>query len=239
MQDVLQRVHRKEEDEEGDDMDSDDDEDAEELEKRLEGVDLEDTRSVWQTLTKEEKRQFQEMVNSGELVGLMPEYEPWWKQKIELKKIVEVGQEEDNQLKDALKNCPTVCQHIPKMSIPNPSPYVKFGLLNLLYGYAYAVKFFNGDYTAENGAHFVEIIQVVTFIELQPKLYSRCCSCWRQRLTVKILTWLTPRLRQRLARSTITIGSLSRSSIQGMKKTATSPSLFLGGSSLILYHMLL
>lgn len=86
MQDILQRVHRKEEDEEGDDMDSDDDEDAEELEKRLEGVDLEDTRSVWQTLTKEEKRQFQEMVNSGELVGLMPEYEPWWKQKIELKK---------------------------------------------------------------------------------------------------------------------------------------------------------
>ena len=165
MQDILQRVHRKEEDEEGEDMDSDDDEDAEELEKRLEGVDLEDTRSVWQTLTKEEKRQFQEMVNSGELVGLMPEYEPWWKQKIELKKIVEVGQEEDNQLKDALKNCPTVCQHIPKMSIPNPSPYVKFGLLNLLYGYAYAVKFFNGDYNAENGAHFVEIIQVVKFIE--------------------------------------------------------------------------
>ena len=37
MQDILQRVHRKEEDEEGEDMDSDDDEDAEELEKRLKG----------------------------------------------------------------------------------------------------------------------------------------------------------------------------------------------------------
>ena len=44
--------------------------------------------------------------------------------------------------------------------LKNPSPFIKFGLLNLLYGYGYAVKFFNGDYKAGNGAHFVEIIQV-------------------------------------------------------------------------------
>ena len=162
MQDILHRVHREEEEEE-DVMDSDDEEDAEELEKRLEGVDLEDTSKVWSSLTKEEKRQFQEMINSGELVGLMPEYKPWWKQRVELKKIVEVGEEEEEQLDETLrKSCPTVCEKIPSLRnvIKNPSPFIKFGLLNLLYGYAYAVKFFNGDYNAVNGAHFVEIIQV-------------------------------------------------------------------------------
>ena len=165
MQDILHRVHRKEEEEEEEEeddvMDSDDEEDAEELEKRLEGVDLEDTSKVWSSLTKEEKRQFQEMVNSGELVGLMPEYKPWWKHRVELKKIVEVGEEEevDETLR---KGCPTVCENIPglKNLIKHPSPFIKFGLLNLLYVYAYAVKFFNGDYNAVNGAHFVEIIQV-------------------------------------------------------------------------------
>ena len=56
----------------------------------------------------------------------------------------------------------TVCDNIPSLrnAMKNPSPFIKFGLLNLLYGYAYAVKFFNGDYNAVNGAHFVEIIQV-------------------------------------------------------------------------------
>ena len=162
MQDILHRVHRKEEDEEEDVIDSDDEEDAEELEKRLEGVDLEDTSQVWSSLTKEEKRQFQEMVNSGELVGLMPEYKPWWKHRMKLKKIVEVGKEEE-ELDETLRNsCPTVCDNIPSLrnAMKNPSPFIKFGLLNLLYGYAYAVKFFNGDYNAVNGAHFVEIIQV-------------------------------------------------------------------------------
>ena len=161
MQDILHRVHREEEEEE-DFMDSDDEEDAEELEKRLEGVDLEDTNKVWSSLTKEEKRQFQEMVNSGELVGLMPEYTPWWKQRVVLKKIVEVD-EEKGQLDETLrKNCPEVCETIPSLRnvVKNPSPFIKFGLLNLLYGYAYAVKFFNGDYNAGNGAHFVEIVQV-------------------------------------------------------------------------------
>merc|ERR1711934_229796 len=163
MQDILHRVHRKEEEEEEDVMDSDDEEDAEELEKRLEGVDLEDTNKVWSSLTKEEKRQFQEMVNSGELVGLMPEYTPWWKQRVVLKKIVEVD-EEKGQLDETLrKNCPEVCETIPSLRnvVKNPSPFIKFGLLNLLYGYAYAVKFFNGDYNAGNGAHFVEIIQLL------------------------------------------------------------------------------
>jgi len=163
MQDILQRVHRKEEEEEEEDvMDSDDEEEAEELEKRLEGVDLEDTSKVWSSLTKEEKRQFQEMVTSGELVGLMPEYKPWWKHRVALKKIVEVGEEEE--LDETLKmSCPTVCENIPGLRnvMKNPSSFIKFGLLNLLYGYAYAVKFFNGDYSAVNGAHFVEIIQLL------------------------------------------------------------------------------
>ena len=165
MQDILHRVHREEEEGEEDVMDSDDEEDAEELEKRLEGVDLEDTSKVWCSLTKEEKRQFQEMLNSGELVGLMPEYTPWWKQRVEMKKIVEVGEEE--KLDETLReSCPTVVEKIPSLRnvIKNPSPFIKFGLLNLLYGYAYAVKFFNGDYNDVNGAHFVEIIQVDTFL---------------------------------------------------------------------------
>jgi len=61
------------------------------------------------------------------------------------------------------KSCPTVVEKIPSLRnvIKNPSPFIKFGLLNLLYGYAYAVKFFNGDYNDVNGAHFVEIIQLL------------------------------------------------------------------------------
>jgi hypothetical protein len=162
MQQILQRMNREEqqEEEEDEDVDSDDDEDVGELEDRLAEVDLDDTEKVWSLLSKEEQRHFGEMLKSGELAGLVPEYKPWWKTKVEVKKIKEVGEPEVEE--ELRQKCPTVGENIPSLRTvcPNPSPYVKHGLLNLLYAYAYAVRYFGGEQAA-SGPELVEVVQLL------------------------------------------------------------------------------
>lgn len=50
----------------------------ENLEERLEGLNLEDTKKVWAKLTQEERREFQTAVNDGYIGSLVDVWEPWW-----------------------------------------------------------------------------------------------------------------------------------------------------------------
>jgi len=156
MMDILQRMN---DDEYIDSDDSDDEEDQLELADRLNGIDLDDTNLVWEKLTKSEKEQFDNLIKSGDLASVLPDYKPWWTIKIAVPKITEIDAPADDSYK---LNCPSLQSNIVQFDTicKAPSPYLKFGLMNIIYAYAYAVKYFNGDYQDEV-CEFVEIVQLL------------------------------------------------------------------------------
>jgi len=161
MVDILKRMSEEKQDEEDEMLDSDDDEDEIDLVERLKGVDLENTELVWSLLSKDERKQFDNLVQSGDFSSVLPEYTPWWKNTLKVKKVKEIT--EPDLPEDLSVVCPKVCPEIPSLKTlcKQPSPWVKFGLLNLLYAYAYAVQYFGGDYTDKDFAQFVEIVQLL------------------------------------------------------------------------------
>ena len=62
------------EDEE-DHLDSDDDD---ELSDRMAGVDLDDADAIWKGLTPGERKEFERLVDSGDISKMVPEFKPWW-----------------------------------------------------------------------------------------------------------------------------------------------------------------
>lgn len=162
MVEVLKRMNHPEDEDDEEEEDSDDEEEPEELAERLEGLNLDNADEIWKKLTKDERREFEELLKSGDVTGIIPEYVPWWKFRKEEKKIEEIGAESSD---DAFKeNCPAVIKDIPNLSsitkVP-PSPHVKCGLLNVLYAYSYAVRFFAGDYQ-DVPCQFVEVVALLS-----------------------------------------------------------------------------
>ena len=159
MMDILQRMNKEEEEEDCDSDDSDDDEEPIDLSERLQGIDLDKADDVWDKLSKDERKQFDELVKSGDLASVLPEYRPWWKVKVDVPKIRDLSDPEDESYKE---NCPEIVKLIVNFNTicKSPSVYLKYGLLNVLYAYAYAVKYFSGDYNKEF-CEFVEIIQLL------------------------------------------------------------------------------
>jgi len=155
-------MNNPEEEDDDDEEDSDDEEEPEELAERLEGLDLDNADEIWDKLTNDERREFEELLKSGDVTGIIPEYVPWWKFRKEEKKIEEIDAESsDDKFKE---NCPAVIKDIPNLTsitkIP-PSPHVKCCLLNVLYAYAYAVRFFAGDYH-DVPCQFVEVVGLLS-----------------------------------------------------------------------------
>lgn len=159
MMDILQRMNNEDENDYDSD-DSDDEEDPVDLVERLQGIDLDNADEVWEKLSKEEKKQFDELIKSGDLASILPEFIPWWKVKVEVPKIRDLSDPED---KSYMEGCPELESSISDFNLicQKPSSYLKFGLLNIIYGYAYAVKYFSGDYTDEY-SEFVEIVQLLS-----------------------------------------------------------------------------
>jgi len=159
MVEVLKRMNQDDNDDEEEEEDSDDDDEPIELSERLEGLNLDNADDIWEKLTKEERREFEELLKSGDVTNIIPEYVPWWKFRKEEKKIEEIGAGENSD--DAFKEkCPSLTKNIQSLSEItkiSPSPHVKCGLLNVLYAYAYAVRFFAGDYE-DIPCEFVEAV---------------------------------------------------------------------------------
>merc|ERR1719219_2913142 len=127
----------------------------------MRGVNLEDPDELWARLTEEERSEFDRLARSGDVSSVLPDYQPWWSVKVQAKKIRELDEMEEEKM--FMKNCPPLEKEIPPLSqlCPNPSEFIKFGIFNILYAYAYAVKFLLGDY-AEETLDLVNIVQLLS-----------------------------------------------------------------------------
>ena len=56
-------------------LDSDDDD---ELSERMAGVDLDDADAIWGHLTPGERKEFERLVDTGDISKMVPEFKPWW-----------------------------------------------------------------------------------------------------------------------------------------------------------------
>jgi len=107
----------------------------------LEGVDL-DSPDLFNKLTKEDQQTFKNLIESGKITSLLPVWEPWWLKepvKIFVKEVTEEEEQEET---------PVILNPIPPLSeltSKTPSPFLLFNLLDILYSYAYGMRYFNGD----------------------------------------------------------------------------------------------
>ncbi|XP_039447754.1 zinc finger HIT domain-containing protein 2 [Culex pipiens pallens] len=143
-----------EEDEDEDrfeEIDSDDAEDVPDLSERLGKVNLDDPNAVWERLTEEERKDFQSLLENGDVGRILPEVDPWWNGefKVELvqaaeSKVVSKGESH------LLETCPSVKRVIrsfSELSSKPPSPLMRYNVTNILAAYAFVFRYFNGDFT--------------------------------------------------------------------------------------------
>ena len=99
------------------------------------------------------------MVDTILISDWLTDWSPWWLVKSKIKKIQELGEPEDLS---HLEHCPVVASNIPSFSsiCIKSSPCIKFGLLNVLYGYCYAVRYCHGDYS-DTVLEMVNIVQML------------------------------------------------------------------------------
>ncbi|XP_023342564.1 zinc finger HIT domain-containing protein 2 isoform X1 [Eurytemora carolleeae] len=157
MHQILQRMANSGEESDSD-IDSDDDDDDIDLAERLKGIDLEDTETVWNLLSSQERREFNQLLEKGDVTNLLPEYTPWWINRYECPKIQELDAPRNEDYK---KSCPAIWENIPKFHeifSGKPSQFIQYGVLNLVYAFAYAVRFHYGDYS-NCSLEFVHIVQ--------------------------------------------------------------------------------
>jgi hypothetical protein len=127
------------------------------LATRLAGINLDSSPEiVWERLTESERRQFESFVNSGQLTDVIRLWMPWWcgasKALIE-----DISKSAVNQAIPAvLADIPDITQ-LTKSAI---SDVISFSVINILYGYAYSARLYNGDHLAMA----VESAHVVTDI---------------------------------------------------------------------------
>ncbi|XP_064478036.1 zinc finger HIT domain-containing protein 2-like [Ornithodoros turicata] len=107
------------------------------LSERLEQIDLESDSSVWEQLTEEEKAEFHELLQSGELGKYVPVWQPWWEEPTSL--VTEIETEKDAPV-----------QLLSKLTSRPPAPCVVNSVLNILCSYIYVAKLYNGDFLAES-----------------------------------------------------------------------------------------
>ena len=58
------------------------------------GVDLDDSEAVWARLSEDERRQFRDLVEGGDVASILPPYQPWWGVEGEGQGVVELTQQE-------------------------------------------------------------------------------------------------------------------------------------------------
>lgn len=129
-------------------LDSDDDEDPAidgDLTNRLEGIDLNDANAIWSKLTENERQEFGQIVTTEDVSAILPEFNPWWEQKIKKQLITEVESESDaNNIIH-----PKIFEGISdfsKISTKPPAACVKNNLCNVLAAYATTVRFYCGEH---------------------------------------------------------------------------------------------
>ncbi|OWA49828.1 putative Zinc finger HIT domain-containing protein 2 [Hypsibius exemplaris] len=127
------------------------DSDSVDLEARLRGIDLDaDEEQIWNCLTEEEKREFEQFVSSGNLGDVIQPWEPWWMTQILHPKIVEVGAPD---VPTDRTDIPTILRAPDLTALFQrhpPADAVAFSCLNLLYAYILVARVYNGEHASEN-----------------------------------------------------------------------------------------
>lgn len=152
------------------DVDEDAREEEVDLADRLAGLDIDklSEEELWGILSSKEKETFIGLVKRGDLAELVPLWTPWWEEHADggraLVEVLEerlskadegtlsatkVKKEQKSKSKagSAAAGIPKVLMKIPKLSslCANPSPLVCFGLVNVLYAYAFTLRLINND----------------------------------------------------------------------------------------------
>ncbi|XP_058876676.1 zinc finger HIT domain-containing protein 2-like [Acipenser ruthenus] len=121
--------------------------------ERLAGLDLNPLteEEMWELLSEEEREKFESLLSSGNIGALVPEWDPWWERHGGTQ-VEDVDERDTNQTpgEDNSKNrdrTPAVWSKIPPLSSlsPNPSPLVRYTLVNALFSYCFCLKRLNGD----------------------------------------------------------------------------------------------
>lgn len=110
MEEILKKIERMDDEEEI--VDSDDSDTADQdLEERLKHVNLDAPEEVWACLTEEERKDFEELVASGQITKCLPEWNPWWVSDSQ-SLIEEIDSEKDKQS----SRIPQIEKEIPSLS---------------------------------------------------------------------------------------------------------------------------
>ncbi|XP_072166120.1 zinc finger HIT domain-containing protein 2-like [Diadema setosum] len=171
---VLEMLRRLEMEEPTVDSDDEDEEvqngQVESLERRLAGLDLDkEPEKVWDKLTPEERREFDEVLQGGGIGAMLEEWDPWWTNH-DRELISELGNASgpEKRPKVPVSQPPKTLDSVPSLSElikTRPSPLVAFNLVNILYCYAFVAVLYNGSHM-EIPLHaiqsFVEICSVVS-----------------------------------------------------------------------------
>ncbi|XP_042150599.1 zinc finger HIT domain-containing protein 2 [Ixodes scapularis] len=140
MMDVLASAHREEEGEQGE---------QEELVERLAEVDLDDAESAWSCLTEEEKAEFEELVASGSAGKLVPVWQPWWERAPLIAEVAPT---------DAISDVPPLS----RLTSQPPAPCVVNSALNVLCGYVYVARLYNGDLLPESALELLSVSAILS-----------------------------------------------------------------------------
>ncbi|XP_067141295.1 zinc finger HIT domain-containing protein 2 [Centruroides vittatus] len=131
---MLKTLKRLREEEIDDDEEVDDDD----LENKINFIQSSDNlkeEDLWKFLTKDEKDRFQEIVNSEEVETILPVWTPWWN----------IRKPHVQELRSGEDRTPDV-RPLSRLTSRLPSECVKYNLVNVVYGYVYVAKRYNGDY---------------------------------------------------------------------------------------------
>lgn len=155
----LEALEEEQEEDDHSDLDSDDEGAGPEiiqctdLAERLQNIDLNDANAVWDKLTTQEQKDFEQLIQSGDISTIVPEYKPWW--IVEAPLLIQDVTEENNKDKQIVVahetklQLPELIENIKRfgeMTTKSPDPCVRHNLINILAAYTFAARFFNGDH---------------------------------------------------------------------------------------------
>lgn len=177
MLDILKRFHA--EDEEDDSMGEDEPTLSEEtIQKVLSGDNIN-----FDDLTAEERKLFQRAMASGELSKMIEPWEPWWLKPSartislsqEGSRLIQpmVSEESSGSQADDLKTKPendipagpeTPLPPLSKLTSVEPSPLLAFHLLDILYGYCFTLRLYNGEWQSDPSGASMVVLSVSSIL---------------------------------------------------------------------------
>ncbi|XP_062500058.1 zinc finger HIT domain-containing protein 2-like [Corticium candelabrum] len=130
-------------------VDDTSDEDDPSLEERLASLNLDvaEPDTIWECLNDGERREFQRLLQTGEMADSIALHTPWWERAGCIRALVEVVGDEGGRTNT---NVPDVMGGIPPLGrllkATPPAVQLKYNAVSILYSYCYIVRLYNGDH---------------------------------------------------------------------------------------------